>query len=219
MAKILALPDLGKHACFLGMTGSGKSELAQNMIDAYRGVRIFSIDPDDSVDLKGSKKVTSPAAAKFWFQFYDKLRYVPKREYLDRDVWEELFEWLCSTSTKKSPNPMIIHINEIYRLGYGANFPQALPVTMATARKRQISLFIETQRPKAIPVPVLTEASKIYCWILRRKEDRKYIAGYIGGDDEKSFLSALNNQQKDYSFIAIDGDTGEWVKFPPLKLK
>jgi energy-coupling factor transporter ATP-binding protein EcfA2 len=218
MPKILTLPELGKHACFLGMTGSGKSELCQHMINAYENVRVFCIDPDDSVELKGGKTVTSPGEAKFWFKIYDKIRYVPKHEYFEREVWEDLFQWLISTSTKKKPNPMIIHINEIYRLGYGANFPVGLPVTMATARKRKISMFIETQRPKAIPIPVLTEASRIFVWILRRLDDRKYIAGYIGGDDVKGFLSVLNNQKKDFSFIEIDGDTGEWTKFPPLKI-
>lgn len=219
MAKMLSLPALGKHCCFLGQTGSGKSELAQQMINAHRGVRIFSIDTDGCVTIKGAKIVHSPREAKFWFNFYDKLVYRPRREYNEREVWEELFEWLCSTSKPSKPNPMIIHINEIYRLGYGANFPQALPVAMATARKRKISLYIETQRPKAIPVPVLTEASRIFVWILRREDDRKYLNGYIGGDDRKSFLSALNNQEKDFSFIAIDGDSGLWEKYPPLLLK
>lgn len=216
---IISLPKLGKHQVFMGMTGSGKSELCQQIINSYGdNVRVFCIDPDDSVELKGAKRVKTPAQAKFWFAFYNKIRYTPDREYFNRDDWEELFDWLCSTSTKKKPKPMIIHINEIYRLGYGNNFPQSLPVTMATARKRQISLFIETQRPKAIPVPVLTEASRIYTFILRRLEDRKYIAGYIGGDDTKTFLSVLNNQSKNYSFLMIDGDDGSWQRMNPIRI-
>lgn len=219
MAKIIKPPALGKHQVFCGRTGSGKSELCQRVLHSYgNDIRIFCIDPDDSVDLKNSKTVHSPTAAKFWFKIYNRIRYVPTREYFDRETWEELFDWLLNTSTKKKPNPMIIHINEIYRLGYGASFPQSLPVTMTTARKRKISMFIETQRPKAIPIPVLTEASRIYLFVLRRPDDRKYIAGYIGGDDPKQFLSILNNQKLDYSFIEIDGDSGEWTKYPPIKL-
>jgi hypothetical protein len=204
----------------MGMTGSGKSELCQRILNAYGSdVRVFCIDPDDSVELKNSKTVRTPTQAKFWFTFYKRIRYLPDREFFNREDWEELFDWLISTSTKKKPNPMIIHINEIYRLGYGNNFPQSLPVAMATARKRKISLFIETQRPKAIPVPVLTESSRIYLFILRRFDDRKYMAGYIGGDDTKTFLSVLNNQQKNYSFIEIEGDEGHWQKMPPINIK
>jgi len=203
----------------MGMTGTGKSELCQKVIDSYGNtVRVFCIDPDDSVTLKGSKTCRTPIEAKFWFTFYKKIRYVPRREYFNRDDWEELFDWLCSTSSKKNPNPMIVHINEIYRLGYGNNFPHSLPVTMATARKRQISLFIETQRPKAIPVPILTEASRTYVFMLKRQDDRKYMAGFIGGDDTKTFLSVLNNQKKDYSFLMIEGDECYWERMAPIKL-
>lgn len=219
MASI-TIPPLGKHLVFMGMTGTGKSELCTRMINASGDdIRIFSIDVDNSVELKGSKKCTTPTQVKFWFNFYKKIRYVPLKEFRNRDDWEELLEWLASTSSKKKPNPMIIHINEIYRLGYGNDFPKELPVIMATARKQKISMYIETQRPKSIPVPVLTEASRIYVFMLKRLEDRKYLAGYVGGNDTKEFLNMLSNQKKDYSFIEIEGDECEWRKCSPISLK
>lgn len=224
MTNIIRLPKLGQHLCFLGKTGSGKSKLAEKMIAGllykYPSTREFTIDTDDSVEIKGAKTCTSPRQVKIWFNFISKIRYVPKFKYLDRDVWDDLIQWLCATSSMKNPKPLIIHINEIYRLGYGADFPRALPIAMATARKKQISMLIETQRPKAIPIPVLTESSKIFVWKLNRADDRKYIAGYVGGgrENEKNFIDVLSRQKKDYSFIEIDTDSGEFTKFPPLKL-
>lgn len=193
------------------------------MIASYpSSVRVFCIDTDDSLydseAYKGAKVVRSPAEAKFWINFHNKIRYVPRREYKTRDEWDRLFDWLSSLSSKKKPKPMIIHINEIYRLGYGTNFPISIAETMATARKQKISMFIETQRPKAIPLLVLTEASRIFVWVLTREDDRKYIAGYTGGGKQKDFLSILNEQKLDFSFIEINTDDSTWEKYPPILL-
>lgn len=213
MQKILQLPEYGKHLVFVGSTGSGKSYLAQKMLEHYE--RYFAIDTQDSLDIEG-KTINNPKNLRWILKFYPKIRYVPRLEYREKEVWDYIFEVLNDSSTRKKPNPRIVYIDEIYHLGYGANFPNWLPKAITTARQKKISYWIATQRPRNIPLPILTEASFIYVFYLSRDDDIKYLASFAR-KNPKQLYEALQGQENDYSFIEINVRTGEWQKYPKLK--
>jgi hypothetical protein len=213
MASI-SLPPYGQHLVFLGATGSGKTFLAETMLRYYES--ILAINSQDSLELKGFE-VKNPNSLNWSLPLCKKLIYTPKPEFLDKHSFNYVFKKFLESSSKKKPNPRICYIDEIYHCGYGNSFPQWLPKGLATARQKQLSFWISTQRPKAIPIPVLTEASKIFVFFLNREDDIKYVSGFAR-KDQKGFMQALYEQTDDHSFIVIDARKGEWEKYPKLKV-
>jgi hypothetical protein len=208
----------GEHILALGRTGSGKTYFSERFIQSS-GLPYFCIDTQDSVDLPGYV-LTSPnpwPGLDYYLKKYDQIRYVPKMKYREREWWNWLFEKLVFSSSKKDPHPRIIHINEIYHIGYGIFFPDWVSKGLTTARQRHISFYIEAQRPKNIPTPVISESSRIYCFKLKRKDDKKYVAENCG-EDEKEMFAVLNSLELDHSFIEINDTAGTWRKMPKIKV-
>lgn len=209
----LTLPEYGKHVVFLGATGSGKTVLAERMLSNFDN--IFAIDTQDALEIE-AKVLRNPKSLGLWLKIYHKIRYVPKMEYMNSTAYNYIFKVLLDSSKKRHKKSKIIYIDEIYHLGYGASFPNWLPRSITTARQRGISFWISTQRPRNIPLPVLTEASKIYVFYLNKEEDIDFISGFAR-TDKRAFRRELMEQKDDYSFFEIDARKGTWVKYPKIK--
>ncbi len=213
MPKLL-LPNYGQHITFLGATGSGKSVLACKMLEQYE--RYLAIDTQDSLDIKG-KVIKNPASLKLQYKLQDRIKYTPQPDFISSGYFNRIFKEVLGSSTKRHPNPRIIYIDEIFHIGFGQSFPSWLPKSIATARQRQLSFWISTQRPRCIPMPVLSEASKIYVFYLNKEDDVKYVSSFAR-TDKKLLEQSLYEQKDDYSFIEIDARKGTWQKYPKLKL-
>jgi len=211
---VLTLPPYGQHIVFLGSTGTGKSILAEQMLQRYSSY--LAIDSQDSLDRLQGLKIKRPQHIDWVMTASKRIIYKPKPEYLFKEAFNYIFKSFLETSKKNKKKPRICYIDEIYHIGYGVNFPVYLPKGMTTARQRALSFWIATQRPKMIPVPVLTEASLIIVFMLSRYEDIKYISGF-SRSNPKAFMEVLQAQQKDHSFIIINNHEGTWQKFPPIK--
>jgi len=209
----LILPKPGEHLVFAGSTGSGKTYLAESMLKYFESY--FAIDTQDSLEIPGIR-LTNPRNLKVMLPLFPRIHYVPKPEWIERDVFDYLFRTLLESSTKKRPKPRVIYTDEIYHVGYGVNFPPWLPKSITTARQRKLSFWTSSQRPAQIPIPIMSEATRMFVFMLNRDEDMKRVAGYAR-TDPKSLYVALREQQKDNSFIQIDLTLGTWEKFPPLK--
>jgi len=213
MAKF-ELPEYGQHVVFLGSTGCGKSTAAQYMLEYYS--HFIAIDTQDSLDLDGMR-VSNPGLMKAYMKLFRRIQYVPKPEYLTRQNFDNLFRSILESSSKKQPKPRVLYIDEIFHIGYGASFPSWLPRSITTARQRKISFWIATQRPKMIPQPVLSEASRILVYRLAKEDDIKYAASFARSNS-KELYKVLQAQEDDYSFIEINTRKGTWEKKPALKI-
>ena len=212
----LDLNTPGQHIVLVGSTGSGKSEFAQAVLNMRES--ILAIDTQDSLDkLRDVKTFSDPHGLGVRLKFHKRLRYIPRGEYRDRDWWNFLFETFLHSSTKKKPKPRTLYIDEIYHIGYGISFPSQLPRSITTARQRKLSFVIATQRPRQIPMPVLSEASKIIVFYLSKFDDRKIISQYVR-KDPREMMRELEDQEDDYSFLVIDNRKGTYEKYPPIKL-
>jgi hypothetical protein len=214
MAEIIALPKPGEHMAFLGTTGGGKSVLAEKMLNKFECY--FAIDTQDSLTLPGSIKITSPKSLPLKLQMFKKIRYVPSEEYRNRGTWDYIFSTISNSSSKKKPHPRVTYIDEIYHIGYGASFPLSLPTMATTARQRKLSLWISTQRPSMIPLPLLTECKRMFVFYLKYSEDLKKIGKFARGND--LYEELMNMEELDFSFIEIDGITGKFRHVPPVAL-
>jgi len=205
----ISLPSLGEHICFCGTTGSGKSYLAQRMLEFYG--RYFVFDTHGSIQLPDSVKVSNPTNLRKKLVGFDKIRYVPALDYRTRDWYNEVIRKLMLDKAGKG---RIIYIDEIFHLGYGPSFPDWLSRGISTARQRKTSVWVASQRPMNIPMAILTEATKIYCFYLAYEDDIDKLSKFTR--DRQNFKGGMRELKYDHSFIEIDRVHGTWRKLPKL---
>lgn len=206
---IVTLPKYGEHICFCGTTGSGKTYLAEKMLNNYKN--IFAFDTHGTLEIPNSFKITNPHTLLLKVFLHSKIRYSPKIDYRTKKWYNYVIKILMTSNLGKEK---IIYIDEIYHLGYGASFPDWLARGISTARQRKTSFWISSQRPTNIPMSILTESTKIYCFYLSYEEDIKKLALFVR--DTNNFKKEMMKLKYDYSFIEIDRIKGEWKKFPKL---
>jgi hypothetical protein len=96
------------------------------------------------------------------------------------DFEEEAFESarkLFRSSHEKSPT--LFYVDEYYDLitggGLSGHTDRRILQTIRAGRERFMTALISTQRPRSIPLPTLTEATKYYIFNLEYLEDVQYM--------------------------------------------
>ncbi len=209
MNPTLQLPRPGEHVVFVGTTGSGKTYLASKLLSYVERSIVF--DTHGTVPVEGSVKVDHPGAVAWNLRWYHRIRYVPKLEYRTREHWNQVVKFLLTRNLGKK---RVIYIDEIFHLGFGPSFPDWLSRGISTARQRQTSFWISSQRPMNIPMAVMTEASRIYAFYLSYEDDIKKLSKFVR--DSKAFQEVMLGLKYDYSFVEIDRIKGTWRKLPKL---
>ena len=214
--KSIKIPEYGKHVMFLGSTGSGKSYLAERMIENVD--RYFIFDTQDVFDFKGAKLVKKPSeAVRAIEKDINKIIYKPHRKYQKREINEIIINAIVDSSTKKNPHKRVVYIDEIFHLGYERSFPSALPIALAISRQRKLSWWIATQRPKLIPTNILSEVSYIFCFFLSKRLDIEYLADNIRADKKDFITEALGMKKERYNFILLNQNEGIYELYPHIK--
>jgi hypothetical protein len=76
-------------------------------------------------------------------------------------------------------SPTLLYIDEYYDLitggGLSGNTDRRVLQVIRAGRERYMSALISTQRPRSIPLPTLTEATKYYIFTLEYEEDIEYM--------------------------------------------
>ena len=212
----LQIPPYGQHVLFLGTNGSGKSMLAEKMLQKV--ANFFAVDTQDGLDIVGTR-IRSPDDWRLNFlTHYPRIHYVPDPEHLERPIWDTLFRKLLNSSSKRKKHSRVMYIDEIYHIGYANSFPSWLSKSITTGRQKGLSYWISTQRPRMIPPELITEASLIFVFCLSKFDDKKFISSYAR-EEPKELMDALQKLRlDDHDFICINNRTGEWNHFSPIKL-
>ena len=214
MEQELTLPKYGHHQVFCGSTESGKTTLGAEELKYYDSYFIF--DTQEAFSHMPGVKVKDPKYIKMLLSVHTKrIIYQPPRKYRTRAIFNDILTQLEDSSKKTKQNPRVVWIDEVFHLGYRNSFPEALPTSMATCRQRGISLWINTQRPKNVPVQIFTEAKYLNVFYLTRLDDMKTVAEYARLDIKEVF-DLLRHQKKDFWFLRIDLQMGTWQKYPPI---
>ena len=216
MARITC-PSYGKHQCFLGSTGTGKSELALKEIDYFKHYVI--VDTQESIIKKDATYYSDPRAVIKNLSKKAHIVYRPKACFRNKLVWNWFFQQLNDSSHNQRGkiHPLIIFIDEIYQIGYGPSIPSSIPQGLATCRQRHISYWIATQRPTNIPIPILTECTNLIVFYLKREDDKKYVASF--GSNKTELLDAQLTLTKDlHNFIILSANDSGYQAYPAIKL-
>lgn len=165
-------PERDERACFLGMTGSGKTTLAARLVK--RMPFVVAIDPKGMlgtdkergrIHLPGFKLIRDPKQLPD--QDHPHLQYRPGPEFQTEDHWDTVFWWIYNRKNT------VAYIDDLNLVLKGREAPDGYRACVTCGRERGIGVWTATQRPAGVPQIALTESDRIYAFILKNDNDRK----------------------------------------------
>ncbi len=184
------MPKLGSEirvlttdrVAIVGKTGSGKTYLARRL--CARVSRLVVIDHKSSLGGWHCEDATEAAWAKLERGDPARVRVV----YEDDDTYE------TAIAIALAAGNCTIYIDEIYGVTENGKRPRALIAALTRGREFGVGVWTSTQRPKHLPLFVLSEADHYFVMRLNLDEDRKRLAAFAGEevlskiDDEHGFF-------------------------------
>ena len=170
-----------QHVFIAGMTGSGKSYLAENYL-LYPKKHVIALDIKEDMTWSADETIESISEL-YQIDFPEKpikVIYKPNIYELNDETYDEFFKFCydlknCTVFvdevTAVCPSPFKIPFHYMSILSRG--------------RSRKTNIFSLSQRPKHIPVNILSESTHYFIFRLNTLMDRKRLYEFTG---EKNFL-------------------------------
>jgi hypothetical protein len=158
-----------ERVAFIGATGSGKTELAKYLIAGLN--RVVVIDPKHTFQMDGYKVGWKLPLTSGDFRLIirpsggDDPRLAGFLERLFREGSVTIYCDEAATATDTFPETI-----------------DALTEISRTGRERHVALWCTMQRPRRVPLALLTETETFFVFAIRSKDDRDYIRGYTGDE-------------------------------------
>ena len=189
----------------VGMTGSGKTKLAQFLLQAFENVLVF--DAKGTLDWKDFRRYTSLRKLVSHANSNKQTRaiYAPNAEELRNEEFHEAF--FKFVYTRKGT---FCYVDEVYSVAYRDELPPHYHAILTRGRERGNGLLSSTQRPMQIPSVIMSESEFWYVFRLSMPGDRKKVQDTIGVPGD--VIGSLPKHQ----FIYARADTEE--RIGPLKL-
>lgn len=108
-----------------------------------------------------------------------------------------------------------VYVDELYAMVTPSRIPAGLSAALTRGRSRNCSVWCGVQRPRHIPLIVLSEADAYFCFRLQLAEDRKRLAAIVGPavmspiPDRYGFWAYRNEWEGPQYFRSIDVSTNK----------
>ncbi len=158
-----------ERVAFIGATGSGKTVLARYLLGGLN--RVVVIDPKHTFHMPGYKTGWRLPLTSGDF-------HLVIRPHGGED--ERLALFLARLMGEGS---VTIYVDEAATTA--DTFPETTMVLTdiaRTGRERHVALWCTMQRPRRVPLTMLTETETFFVFSVRSKDDRDYIRGYTGDE-------------------------------------
>ena len=170
-----------EHIFIAGRTGTGKtflvhalaneiSDMASVFVHDTKGTDVFN---DYTVfeslsDLKKARETREPGI----------IVYRPRFEELELVYYDEFYKWIYNRKD------CVVIIDEAMQVCESPKrYPQYLKGILTRGREYNIAAWVCTQRPKTLPLFLLSEASKFFVFELNLKEDRQRLVEITGREE------------------------------------
>lgn len=175
-----------EHVFVAGMTGSGKSFLAENYLAGYKNV--IKLDTKDEVSERRSKGQSVWRGLKENKDYTvvtslidietvttDKIIYVPNFEEQTLDFYNALFKFVYERENT------ILWIDELMSVAESATkYPLYLKALMTRGRSKNVSVWSLTQRPVDIPSICTANSTHFFVYDLMLEQDRYKMSQVTG---------------------------------------
>jgi hypothetical protein len=185
---VIQPPEYQERLLIVGENGTGKSELSF-MLDRFGNYRkvIYVDHKGDCVPRGEFRLVTKPDDRWGWSRGR-RIVYRPAHgSYWHSDrgfelVLERLFHQAVRAydhKRRRSREPFVVIIQEI--LLFGPRSQKVIGEMASAGRNYELGLWIETQRPRRLPVVCRSEAWRIYAFPLGYQDDEEEVIKYAKG--------------------------------------
>lgn len=188
-----------------GMTGSGKTVLAHQLLETRRGHLRLVYDAKDELAWKDYKRFTkldkliraNPAHA----------IYAPNIHELDDPrYWEGFFKfgYLRQRKNYKARNGLLttVYVDEVYAVTDKEQLPFYYKAGLTRGRKIGLELWSATQRPKNIPQFLMSESEHKFVFFHQMPQDIDKLEKTFGISEE--MLRALSMSNHEFIYANLD---------------
>lgn len=195
------LPEHDQHCCLVGQTGTGKTTMAEKLLDERKFV--VCLDPKGTLNWPEYKRFTRLKEV-IKHDYLEKIIYAPiPEELLDEKTINIFFKWIYDRRN------CAIYIDELAAICENDS-PQYLRGILTRGREFNISCYMSTQRPVSIPLHALSEAKSFFIFHLNLFADRKRLGELtpVGEQQirelhEREFLFATANRVRGPMQLAL----------------
>ncbi len=205
----------GERASIVGKTGSGKTVLARYMLRGIR--RLVVLDPKPALGKWGLEEWNSDTRKRLAEGEDVRVRVVLEAGADPRRFWEDVLREVYQAAY------LTLYIDEGYGVVSGSQPGEWLQAVWTRGREFEITAIAATQRPRRIPLILLSEAEHFFVFRLLLEADREYMADIIGPDvaermpDEHGFYYFHANQERP---VYIPSVPPEFVRMgPPVTIE
>ena len=187
-----------KHVLVCGMTGTGKSYLAERYLLGYKYV--VKLDTKDETGERHASGLSPWYGLKEGKDFTvchtfsdlddintDKIIYVPPYEEQTEENFNSFFRWIFERGNT------ILWIDELMSVGTNFRSPRELGRIMQQGRSKNVAVWACTQRPSGIPIIVPANCTYFFVFDMSLPQDRKKLVETTG-------MPELNEMPTGYNF-------------------
>lgn len=174
-----------KHVFISGMTGSGKTYLAENYLRGYDYV--VKLDTKNETDERyrngkspwdGLKEGRDFTVCTSIDQLDDittkKIIYVPDFDEQNEETFNKFFRWCFLRENT------MVWIDELMSIGTAQKFPKEIGRLYQQGRSKGCGIWACTQRPSGIPAIALANSHYFFCFDMNLSQDRKKLVETTG---------------------------------------
>lgn len=188
------------HVLCVGMTGSGKSFLAEEFLKGYDNV--IKLDTKQETDERYAKGESPWRGLEEGEDFevcysleecqrsnFNKIIYCVPFEEQNEDTFNDFFSWVYQRQNT------IIWIDELMSIGTARRYPAQLHRVMVMGRSKNVGVWSCTQRPQSIPVIVPANCKYFFVFCLADEDDRKSLVRSTGFPELKHMPGDIEDHE------------------------
>jgi hypothetical protein len=164
----------GEHTSIFGMTGSGKTTLAQQLLRSVDRLAVF--DPKALITDWGLEPYAPDALKRLQDDQPARLHVLPPEPGQNAERY-----WADALEAVYRAGNVFIYLDEVYLLtDEGKQIERWLRTIWTTGRAYGVSGMAASQRPVWIPRFIASESRHIFCFTLTQSDDRDRVTDVIG---------------------------------------
>lgn len=193
MSGLNISPGSTDRATIVGMTGSGKTTLVRALL----AVRAYVVVLDMKGLIRWAGYERHETLQSLIQSKHPRLVYAPNYiEMQDWDTIDRFFEWIYRRRNTT------LYVDEVYSVCRNNKIPFYYNAVLTRGREKKISVLSAVQRPKMIPITILSESEHFYLFRLQIRDDRKRVQEITGVDEAR--LEGLEKYQFFYANASGD---------------